>query len=408
MNEPSLPPQPQRSARRRSWVWTSAVAIAVTVGAVAFSITHFEQVSAASKPPAAPPLPAVTVSAALAGRAVNWTSFSGQFSAINNVEIRAQVSGYLTEIHFTDGQIVHKGDLLFVIDPRPFQIQLEQANAAVLTAQAQLAFATKEVRRLSSLQNSGAATVEQLDQRMQQQVAAQAALQQAQADVQSAQLNLEFCHITAPFTGRISRRRVSIGSLVSGGANASNSTLLTTLVSLDPIYLDFQMSEDDYLTYERYVHAMHQGSAIDNSVQAGLSDEQGFPRRGTLEFVDNQINPGSGTIHARAVFSNQDLFIAPGEFAQLRLPTSSAQPVLLLPDAALEADQSNQVVMTVAADGTVVPKIVQTGGMIDGLREIQGGLGPHDKVVINGLMHAWPGMKVAPQPGTISATAKTE
>jgi multidrug efflux system membrane fusion protein len=383
------------------------VAVIVAVGAVAFSITHFEQVSAASTPPAAP-LPAVTVSPALAGRAVNWTSFSGQFSAINDVEIRAQVSGYLTEIHFTDGQIVHKGDLLFVIDPRPFQIQLEQANAAVLTAQAQLAFATKEVRRLSSLQNSGAATAEQLDQRVQQQVAAEAALQQGQAAVQSAQLNLEFCHITAPFSGRISSRHVSIGSLVNGGVGASNSTLLTTLVSLDPIYLDFQMSEDDYLTYERYIHAMHPGSTVDGSVQAGLSDEQGFPRRGELEFVDNQINPGSGTIHARAVFSNHDLFIAPGEFAQLRLPTSSAQPVLLLPDSALAADQSNQVVMTVAADGTVVPKIVQTGGMIDGLREIQGGLNPHDKVVINGLMHAWPGTKVAPQPGTISAIAKTE
>jgi multidrug efflux system membrane fusion protein len=408
MNEPSPPRLPERFGRKRSWIWTSALALIAVAGAAGFGVTHFEQVSAASAPSAAPSLPVVTVSAALAGSAVNWTSFSGQFSAVNDVEIRAQVSGYLTEIHFTDGQIVHKGDLLFVIDPRPFQIQLEQANAAVLTAQAQLTFAAKEVRRIGSLQNSGAVTVEQLDQNVQQQVAAEAALQQAQAAVQSAQLNLEFCHITAPFTGRISQRRVSIGSLVNGGAEASSSTLLTTLVSLDPIYLDFQMSEDDYLTYERYIHAVHPGSAVDGSVQASLSDEQGFPRRGVLEFVDNQIDPGSGTIHARAMFPNHDLFITPGEFAQLRLPTSSAHPVLLVPDAALAADQSNQEVMTVAADGTVVPKIVQVGGLIDGLREIQGGLNPNDKVVINGLMHAFPGTKVTPEPGSIRAIAKTE
>src|SRR5580698_8213360 len=152
MKEPSLPRQPHRSARRRSWVWTSAVAVIVAVGAVAFSITHFEQVSAASTPPAAP-LPAVTVSPALAGRAVNWTSFSGQFSAVNDVEIRAQVSGYLTEIHFTDGQIVHKGDLLFVIDPRPYDIKLAEAVAQVQTNQARLALANRELSRAQALKH---------------------------------------------------------------------------------------------------------------------------------------------------------------------------------------------------------------------------------------------------------------
>jgi len=354
---------------------------------------------------ATPPPPLVTVSPPLATHAITWTNFTGQFAAVDNVEIRAQVSGYLTEIHFTDGQIVHKGDLLFVIDPRPYQIQLQQAQASVLTAKAQLALADKELQRVRALQNSGAVTVEQFDQRVQEQTAAQAALDTANAAVSAAELNLEFCHITAPFSGRISSHRVSIGALVSGGASAASSTLLTTLVSLDPIYLNFQMSENDYLTYEHYVHSASPSAPASNTVQAALSDETGFPRTGTLDFVDNEIDPNSGTIQARASFPNHDLFITPGEFGQLRMPVSSAQPVLLVPDTALQADQSNQVVMTVAPDGTVVPKIVQTGDMVDGLREIQSGLSPNDKVVINGLMRAYPGMKVSTETGTITAAA---
>jgi len=352
-----------------------------------------------------PPPPLVTVSPPLVTHAVSWASFTGQFAAVDDVEIRAQVSGYLTAIDFTDGQIVHKGDLLFVIDPRPYQIQLEEAQASVLTAKAQLALAEKELHRVSALQDSGAVTPEQLDERVQQQAAAQAALDTANAAVQSAQLNLEFCHITAPFTGRISAHRVSVGALISGGATAASSTLLTTLVSLDPIYVNFQMSESDYLTYEHYLHNATPGQPASNIVQAALSDETGFPHVGTLDFIDNEIDPNSGTIQARASFPNHDLFITPGEFAQLRLPVSTAQSVLLVPDTALQADQSNQVVMTVAPDGTVVPKIVQTGDLVDGLREIQSGLAPTDKVVINGLMRAYPGTKVSTEPGPITASA---
>ena len=359
----------------------------------------------ASATVATPPPPLVTVSPPMATHAVTWTAFTGQFAAVDDVEIRAQVSGYLTEIHFKDGQIVHKGDLLFVIDPRPYQIQLEQAQASVLTAKAQLALANKEEYRVSSLQNSGAVTAEQLDQRVQEQAAAQAALDTANAAVSAAQLNLAFCHITAPFTGRISSHRVSVGALISGGATAASSTLLTTLVSLDPIYLNFQMSESDYLTYEHYLHSATPGAPASNTVQAALSDETGFPRTGTLDFVDNAIDPNSGTIQARASFPNHDLFITPGEFGQLQLPVSGSHPVLLVPDSALQADQSNQVVMTVAPDGTVVPKIVQTGDLVDGLREIQSGLSPSDKVVINGLMRAYPGTKVSTEPGTITAAA---
>lgn len=356
----------------------------------------------------APPPPAVTVSPALVTRTADWANFTGQFNPVNNVEIRAQVSGYLTEIHFTDGQIVHKGDLLFVIDPRPYQIQLAQAQAAVLSAQAQLAFAQKQTHRLNVLQASGAGTVENYDQSVQAQAAAQAALDTAQAQVQSAQLNLQFCHITAPFTGRISTHLMSVGGLVAGGSAAATPTLLTTIVSLDPIYLDFQMSEDDYLAYEHYLHSTPAGTQVNNVVQAGLSDEQGYPRKGTLSFVDNAIDQSSGTIHVRATFDNPDLFITPGAFAQLRLPIAAPRNVLLVPDSALQADQSNQVVMTVAPDGTVVSKIVTTGALVNGLREIESGIGPNDKIVINGLMRAWPGTKVTPEPGKITAASNAD
>jgi RND family efflux transporter MFP subunit len=391
----------EKTVRLSLWIFPLVVILALLLTEGAKLLPG----GSASANVATPPPPLVTISPPLATHAVTWTTFTGQFAAVDDVEIRAQVSGYLTEIHFTDGQIVHKGDLLFVIDPRPYQIQLEQAQASVLTAKAQLALANKEEHRVNALQSSGAVTVEQLDQRVQEQAAAQAALDTANAAVSAAELNLEFCHVTAPFSGRISSHRVSVGALVSGGASAAGSTLLTTLVSLDPIYLNFQMSEGDYLTYEHYVHSATPSQPASNIVQAALSDETGFPRSGTLDFVDNEIDPNSGTIQARASFPNHDLFITPGEFGQLRMPVSSAQPVLLVPDTALQADQSNQVVMTVAPDGTVVPKIVQTGDMVDGLREIQSGLSPNDKVVINGLMRAYPGMKVSTETGTITASA---
>ena len=403
--------QPLDRPRRRNWVRPAAIALLVAGSGAALGAVHFGLIgpapalgaqagAAASAPP-----PPVTVSLPLQRREAAWTDFTGRFAAVDYVEIRAQVSGYLTEIHFTDGQIVHKGDLLFIIDPRPYQIQLEQAEAGVQAAEAQLLLSNKELSRINSLQNSGAVTKEQLDQRVQQQDAADAALAQAKAAVQAAQVNLDFTHVTAPFTGRVSAHRVSVGSLVLGGGNASATTLLTTIVSLDPIHLDFQMSEDDYLAYERYVHGARPGAPVDDKVEAALSDEQGFPRRGTLDFVDNRIDSSSGTIEARATLPNHDLFIAPGEFAELRLPTSAVRTVLLVPDSAIVSDQSNKLLMTVAADGTVAPKIVQTGGLVDGLREIDGGLLPGDRVVINGLLRAQPGTKVTPEAGSIATLA---
>jgi RND family efflux transporter MFP subunit len=351
----------------------------------------------------APP-PAVTVSTPLERKLAGWTRFTGQFSAVDQVDLRAQVSGYLTEIHFTDGQLIHKGDLLFVIDPRPFQIQMEQATAQYQSAAAALDLAGRQLKRTTELQRSDFASRDLLDQRVQAQQAAQAALEQAKAAIRSAQLNLEFTRIVAPFSGRIGAHQVSVGSLISGGG-ATASTLLATIVSLDPIHVDFDMSETDYLAWRRYQNAQQASGTTDRTVEASLSDEQGWPRRGTLDFVDNQLDRGSGTIHARAALPNPDLLIAPGEFARLRLATTAPRSVLLVPDAALITDQSAKLVMTVAEGGAIVPKPVQTGPLSNGLRVITAGLAPSDRVVINGLMRARPGAKVTPQQGTIKLAA---
>ena len=266
---------------------------------------------------------------------------------------------------------------------------------------AALDLANRQLKRTTELQRSDFASRDVLDQRIQAQRAAQAAVEQAKAAIRSAQLNLEFSHVTAPFSGRIGAHQVSVGGLVSGGSGAATSTLLTTIVSLDPIHLDFDMSEADYLAWRRYQQAQQAGGTVDRAVEASLSDEQGWTRSGVLDFVDNQMDRASGTIHARASLPNPDLLIAPGQFARLQLPTTAPRSVLLVPDAALVTDQSNKLVMTVAEDGTVVPKPVQIGPLSDGLRVITAGLAQSDRVIINGLMRARPGAKVTPQQGSI-------
>jgi len=354
---------------------------------------------------AAPPAPTVTVSPPLQRSLAHWTDFTGQFSAVDQVDLRAQVSGYLTEIHFTDGQVVHKGDLLFVIDPRPYDIALQQAVAQYQTATAGLDLANKQVTRTTDLTRDNFASRELLDQRVQAQLAATAAIEQAKAAIHAAQLNLDFTRITAPFNGRVSMRHVSIGSLISGGPGASSGTSLTSIVSLDPIHLDFDMSETDYLAYQRFLSTKQPG--LDHAVLASLSDETGWPRHGELDFIDNAIDRSSGTMHARASLANADLLIAPGQFARLRLPVSAPRPVLLVPDAALVTDQSRKLLMVVAADGTVAPKPVEIGALDDDhLRVITSGLAVTDQVVINGLMRVRPGSKVTPQPGKIALTSQ--
>jgi multidrug efflux system membrane fusion protein len=394
-------------ARPRRWRW-KATALGVAVAAGLFLAwlglaPHRGNQAAA----ALAPTPVVTVSQPLRREVDVRAGFLGQFSAIDRVELRAQVGGTLTEIHFKDGQIVHRGDLLFVIDPRPYEIRLEQAKAALQTATARLALAGNQLSRAQSLKRNDFATQETVDQRTNDQDASQAAVEDAKARMRDAELDLEYCRVLAPFTGRIGARQVSIGSLVAGSrAATSPTTLLTTLVSLDPLYLDFDMSESDFLTFSR--ERARIGGPLADKVVIGLSDETNFTREGTLDFIDNALDRSSGTIHARATVPNPDLFLAPGQFARLRVAIAPPTPVYLLPDAAVVLDQSQRLVMTVGPDATVKPKIVTTGELRGGLRVIQSGLEPSDRVIINGLVRAVPGAKVAPQDGTIHYDATAD
>ncbi len=387
---------------RRSRKWRNMIVAGLGLGLLvtAAGLIWRDDTKPSTTPP--PPPPQVTVSAPLSKTVADSVDFLGQFSAVDAVELRAQVGGTLTAIQFRDGQIVHKGDLLFTIDPRPYQVRLDQAVAQFQTAQAKQILSQAELWRAQQLKRTDFGTAESVDQRAAEQRSAEAAIETAKAAITDAQLDLEYSRITAPFTGRIGAHLVSVGSLVSGSrAGTGPTTLLATIVSLDPIHLDFDMSEADYLARQR---VRPQGSQLpDGDVAINLDGDGRYDRHGQLEFIDNTLNRSSGTIHARAIVPNSDLSITPGQFARLRLTTGQPAPCLLVPAAAIAPDQSEEVVMTVAADGTVVPKRIQTGGLFQGLRVIRSGLQPTDRVIIDGLMRARPGAKVSPVAGTIAA-----
>ena len=387
---------PKRVTQRPLLAGTLAI-LAIIV-AVAWLIYSYRQGEAVAS--VAPALPQVVVSKPLVREVDARLGFLGQFSAVEQVELRAQVGGTLTGIHFKDGDVVHKGDLLFTIDSRPYEIRLAQANAQLDTARARLALASRELNRAQTLAAKAVGTEQAVDQRTNDQRAAQAAVGDAKAQIRDAEFDLEHCRITAPFTGRIGTHLVSVGNLIAGSrAATSPTTLLATLVLLDPIYLDFDMSESDFLTFSRDRARRNQGLA--NKVEIALGDETEFARQGTLDFVDNALNRSSGTIHARATVPNPDGFLTPGVFARVRLVAGAPAQALLVPDTAVLPDQSEHIVMTVAPDGTVVPKQVAIGDVRGSLRVIRSGLAPNDRVIIDGIPHALPGTKVAPQDGAI-------
>ena len=383
-------------ARRPTW-WRG-IALAVVLAALAG--VGGGQVWRADHRPAVPPPPPpqVTVSLPLQQTVQATGRFLGQFSAVDRVELRAQVGGTLTAIQFQDGQIVHKGDPLFTIDPRPFQIRLDEAVAQFQTAQAKEVLTEAELWRAQQLKRSDFGSAETVDERAADERSAQAAIDTAKAAIMDARLDLEYARISAPFTGRMGAHLVSVGGLVSGSrGGTSPTTLLATIVSLDPIYLDFDMSESDYLAWQ---HADH-GAAPHDDVAISLDGDGHFDRHGTLDFIDNAVNRSSGTIHARVTVPNPDLSLTPGQFARLHVDLGHPSPVLLVPAAAVVSDQSRQIVMTVAPDGTVVPKLVETGELYQGLRVVRRGLAPTDLVVINGIVRVRPGAKVMPVNGAI-------
>jgi len=359
-----------------------------------------DEADAAAGAPAALP---VDVATPVVKDIVEWDEYTGRFEAVDRVDLRARVSGYLESVHFRDGQMVNEGDLLFVIDPRPFVAALDQAKAELERAQAQLELADLDLSRGESLLRTRNISRESVDERRAAKKEALASVAEATASVRAAELDLEFTRIMAPVSGRISDRKVDVGNLVIGGS--IGSTPLATIVSLDPIYFVFDASEADFLRYVRLSFGGERPSSRDtaNPVYVRLMDETEWTRRGTMNFVDNELNRDTGTIRGRAVFDNSDNFLSPGVFGRLRLLGSSRHEAILVPDAAVLSDQSRKIVMTVDAEDMVVPKVVTLGPIVDGLRVIRSGLTPEDRVVINGVQRARPGGKVLARAADIGA-----
>ncbi len=391
-----------RSAKPGVKAWAVSL---IALGAVAGGVIAGPRLlmPAAGAAAAAPP-PSVAGSAPLQRDVASRLEFLGQFSAVQRVELRPQVGGTLTQIGFTDGDIVHKGDLLFQIDPTPYQIKLSEAVAQVESAHARLDLAIRQLVRANSLKQTGAGTVESADQKAAEQRAAQAALDNAMAAVRDAQFDLDHTRITAPFTGRIGTHLVSVGNLISGSrAGTSPTTLLATIVSTDSIYLNFDMSEADYMTFLR--DRQKRAGPLADMVQIALADEKNFTHEGTLDFVDNTLDRSSGTIHARATVPDADGLLTPGGFARVRVQVAPPALALLVPDASVLPDQSDHIVLTIGPNNVVTPKQVQIGDLRDGLRVIRSGLDPSDRVIVDGIPMARPGATVAPHAQSIQTTA---
>jgi multidrug efflux system membrane fusion protein len=362
------------------------------------------------QPPAAErPPQAVTVAKPVKRTIVDYDEYVGRFTAIDSVEIRAKVSGYLDQVHFQDGQMVKQGDLLFTVDKRPFQTSLDQAQANLAQAKANLAFAEADLARGQQLVRDKTITEQVFDQRTQARRVADASVQAQTAAVHQAQLDLEFAELRAPVAGRIGDRRVSPGNLVTGGTTG-NTTLLAMIVSLDPIRFEFTFDEAAYLRYERISPTGKDVTSREGSVIVALRliDEPGFMHSGRMDFVDNVIDRNSGTIRGRAVFSNPTGVLTPGMFGRVRVPGSPAYSALLVPDVAIGSEQARKYVLVVNDQNVAVPKYVVLGDTFEGLRVIKEGLTADDRVVVNGIARIRPGQKVAPQEDQGPGQAKTD
>lgn len=349
-----------------------------------------------------PPAPTVLVSAPLQKSIVDWDDYVGQFVAVDSVDVRPRVTGYLTSVAFRDGQTVKKGQLLFVIDPRPYQALVDQSKAQVARQEATLANAAAQRKRSETLLAAHAVSQQDFDTLVAAEKQAAADLAAAKATLQTNLLNLGFTHVTAPMSGRVSDRRVAPGNLVT-----QDSTVLTNIVNLDPIRFAFTGSEGNYLKYQRQNQAGTRTSSrfAANPVEIRLQDENSYRWRGQMEFVDNAVDVNSGTIRGRAVVKNPNMFLTPGMFGHMRLLGSGRYPGLLVPDEAVVQDQSRQVVYVVDAKNIVHPKVINAGPLIQGLRVVRSGLDANDRVVISGVGRAKPGKPVNPKAGKIEVKA---
>jgi multidrug efflux system membrane fusion protein len=354
-------------------------------------------VSLTGEAAAQPAPPPVTVATPLTRSVTQWDEFTGRIEASARVEIRPRVSGQVTQVHFHDGAVVRESELLFTLDQRPFRIAVESARAEVARNEARLTLAQQQLQRYAGLTAQRIAPESEQDNRRSALREAQAGLAASQAALRQAELELEFTEIRAPRPGRVSDRRVDAGNLVQQG-----ETLLTRLVALDPVYVSFDASEAQYLRYARAARGTFRpnGREAGAQVELRLLDEGEFGHAGRVDFVDSTFDPRSGTIRGRAAIANPELFLTPGSFARLRLFAGEV-PSLMVPDAAVVADQSGRMVLTVTQDGTVAPRPVQLGPLVDGLRVVRTGLGAEDRVIIGGLHRARPGSRVTAQQGSI-------
>lgn len=326
-----------------------------------------------------------------------WDEYTGRFEASSRVEVRARVSGFLEKVNFEDGEHVKKGQVLFVIDQRPFKIALDEAEANYAQALASLKTAQDNFERVESLRETGALSIEEYDRRKQALVHAEASIQLAQAKVDNAKLNLEFTEVKAPISGLVSRDRVNEGNIVDGGS--ANSTLLTTIVATSPIHFYFTGSESDYLKYVRLARNGERGEARSEGLPVfiKLLDEDEFVHEAKMDFVDNEIDNNSGTIESRAVLENKDHLLEPGMFGKARLLGSAEHDALMIPDEVIGTNQSMRFVYTLSDDNKVVSKTVTLGPLhSNGLRIVREGISSEDKVILNNIQKIRPGMVVSP------------
>ena len=349
--------------------------------------------------PTAPP-PTVTVVQPVARDVIEWDEYIGRLESPETVEVRARVSGYLDKVNFKEGKEVKKGDLLFTIDRRPYQAEYDRADAEHQRAMSQAELAKNDFERAKKLIATKAISEEDFDTKAKTYAAAEAAVMSAKATEDSARLNLEFTEIRSPIDGRTSRALVTQGNLVSSGLAGAGATLLTTVVSLDPLYVYTDADERSILKYLQLRREGKRVSARDEQIptEMALADETGFPHKGFVDFVDNRVDPATGTLRGRGVFPNEDHSLSPGFFARIRIPGSGKYPALLIPDRALGADQAQKFVYVVNAEKKVEFRPVTVGPMIDGLRVVKTGLKPSESIIVEGLLRVRPGVVVDAKP----------